>query len=97
MNIGIFGCGFVGLANATLLLQNNKVFLWNINPERLELIANHIIPFDDSSLDEVWKNGNCDFAVCDSKEMLIDNAEIVILALPTDLDLSSGGLNRYNC
>lgn len=60
---------------------------------RLELIANHIIPFDDSSFDEVWKNGNCDFVVCDSKEMLIDNAEIVMLALPTDLDLSSGGLN----
>ena len=25
-NIGIIGCGFVGLANATLLLLNNKVF-----------------------------------------------------------------------
>ena len=67
--------------------------MWDINPERLELIANHIIPVDDGSLDEVWKNENYDFVVCDSKEMLIDNAEMVVLALPTDLDLSSGGLN----
>lgn len=36
-------------------MKNNKVFLWNINPKRLELIANHIILVDDSRLDEVWK------------------------------------------
>lgn len=92
MNIGIIGCGFVGLANATLLSQNNQVFLWDVNTERLELISNHIIPFDDRSLYEAWRNVKYDFVVCDSGEMLIDNSEIIILALPTDLDPASGEL-----
>lgn len=46
MNIGIIGCGFVGLANATLLAFKNKVLLWEIDAERRKLITG--TPFSNS-------------------------------------------------
>ena len=44
MNIGIIGCGFVGLANATLLAHGNNVFLWDISQDKLKMIENNSIP-----------------------------------------------------
>lgn len=93
MNIGIIGCGFVGLANATLLALNNKVLLWDIDAERRELISNHILPIDDGSLWEAWNAYDLNYEMCYSQEALIELSEIIILALPTDLDEESGNLN----
>ena len=95
MKIGIIGCGFVGLANATLLACNNDVLLWDKDVKKRELISNHILPFDDESLCEAWKTSVLNCVMCYNKESLIEMAEIIIIALPTDLDEKSGELNIY--
>ena len=93
MNIGIIGCGVVGLANATLLAQNYKVFLWDIDVEKRKLIANRILPLDDNSLYEIWLKYDLNYEMCSSKDSLIDLSDIIILALPTDLNKESGNLD----
>lgn len=84
MNIGIIGCGFVGLANATLLAENNDVYLWDVCAEKLEMISRQILPFDDCSLAEVWKKRKCAFNICRNELELIEHSEIILLALPTN-------------
>ena len=54
-----------------------------------------MLPFDDDSLCEAWKTRDLNYEMCYSKEALIDLSEIIILALPTDLDEKSGNLNTY--
>jgi len=87
INIGIIGCGFAGLANATLLSHGNNIFLWDISQDKLKTIKNNFIPFDDKSIIEEWNSKKYNFNIWDSKSDLINNSKIVILALPTDLDI----------
>lgn len=87
------GCGFVGLANATLLSFNNRIFLWDTDKQKRELITKQILPFDDDSLSEIWSNSKLDIDMCHSQELLVEASEIIIIALPTNWDIGQSRLN----
>lgn len=53
MNIGVIGCGYVGLSNAVVLLYKENVYLWDINQEKQEHIENGMAPFKDTKLDTI--------------------------------------------
>ena len=50
MNIGIIGCGYVGLTVATVFTNSIEVSLWDIDLEKLKNIEKGIAPFVDYKL-----------------------------------------------
>lgn len=50
LKIAIIGAGYVGLANAMLLSQNNTVFVVDIVPEKIKMLNNKISPIIDDEI-----------------------------------------------
>lgn len=93
MNIGVIGCGYVGLSNAAVLSYKENVYLWDINQEKLEQIENGTAPFKDMKLDTILKERQEHLHICHSEQEVIERSDLIIVALPTDYDAAMGGLN----
>lgn len=93
MNIGVIGCGYVGLSNAVILAYKNNVFVWDINSNKLDMIENRKIPFEDADLAKALEDSKIQLNVCRSLEQMIENTEIFIIALPTDYNQQTNSLN----
>lgn len=88
MKIAIAGTGYVGLSNAVLLAQNNKVVALDIVKEKVEQINRGISPIEDKDIEEnlpkAIKSNNLK-ATTDKKEAY-ENANYIIIATPTNYD-----------
>lgn len=86
MKIAVAGIGYVGLSNAVLLSQTNEVWAVDVDKARVDLINRRESPIEDEQVVEYLKNGKlCLQATCDTDTAYKD-AEIVIIATPTDYD-----------
>ena len=56
MNITVVGTGYVGLANAILLSQNNEVVALDVNKEKVEKINNKQSPIADKEIEDFLSN-----------------------------------------
>lgn len=84
--IAVAGTGYVGLSNAILLAQNNKVYAVDIIPEKVEMINNKKSPIVDAEIEEYLATKELDLtATLDAKEAYTD-ADFVIIAAPTNYD-----------
>ena len=84
--IAVAGTGYVGLSNAVLLAQNNKVYAVDIIPEKVELINNRKSPIADAEIEEYLANKELDLhATLDAKEAY-EMADFVVIAAPTNYD-----------
>lgn len=93
MEIGVIGCGYVGLSNAAVLSYKANVYLWDINQEKLEQIKNGKAPFKDTKLDAILKERQNKLYICHSEQEVIECSDLIIVALPTDYDAVLGDLN----
>lgn len=86
MKIAIAGLGYVGLSNAVLLAQHNQVTVVDIIQEKVDAINQRQSPIVDKEIEMYLKNKPLDLlATTDSIEAYA-NAEIVIIATPTNYD-----------
>ena len=86
MKIAIAGTGYVGLSLAVLLAQNNDVFAYDINEEKIKLIKEKISPIKDSEIEDYLKHRSLSlFPTANPAEAYTD-ADFVILAVPTNYD-----------
>ncbi|MBA1204434.1 nucleotide sugar dehydrogenase [Pseudomonas capeferrum] len=86
MHITISGTGYVGMSNAVLLAQHNKVLALDIIPEKVSAINQRESILADAELEYFLKNKPLDLhALLDRKEAYRD-AQFVIIATPTDYD-----------
>lgn len=86
MNITIAGTGYVGLSIATLLAQHHHVVAIDIIEEKVNMINNKKSPIQDKEIEDFLLNKNLDlYATTDAKEAYSD-ADIVIVAAPTNYD-----------
>lgn len=86
-NITVVGMGYVGLANAILLAQNNKVMALEIVQEKVDMINNKKSPIVDKEISEFLATKDLDLtATTDPKEALSHNPEYVVIAAPTNYD-----------
>lgn len=89
MKIAVFGLGYVGLSNAVLLAQHNKVAAVDITPARVDMLNARKSPIVDAELEAFLANRVLDLtAVLDPKAAL-DGADYVIVATPTNYDVGS--------
>lgn len=89
MNITVVGTGYVGLANAVLLAQHNRVMALDLDAEKVNCINHGISPIEDAEIQEYLKNKNLDLKASIDKQEAYASADYVIVATPTNYDPQS--------
>ena len=93
MNIAIAGTGYVGLSNAMLLSQNNKVIALDVVAEKVSMLMNKVSPVEDSDIEVFLKRDDIDFTATLDKKLAYEKADFVIVATPTDYDAKTNYFN----
>lgn len=85
--IAVAGTGYVGLSNAILLSQNNKVYAVDVIPKKVEMINNKKSPIVDKEIEEYLSTKELDLTATLDGESVYAKAEYVIIATPTNYDV----------
>ena len=86
MKITVAGIGYVGLANAVLLAQNNQVTAVDILKERVAQINQKQSPIADKEIQEYLAHEKLQLrATTEAKEAYTD-ADFIIISTPTNYD-----------
>ena len=86
MIIAVAGTGYVGLSIATLLAQHHKVLAVDIVPEKVEMINRRQSPIQDEYIEKYFAEKQLDLTATLDAEMAYKDAEIVVIAAPTNYD-----------
>ncbi|MDC1150358.1 nucleotide sugar dehydrogenase [Gammaproteobacteria bacterium] len=84
MNITIAGIGFVGLSNAVLLAQHNRVTAIDLDKDKVDLVNEKKSPIDDKDIIEYLSNTELNLVSTTDKDLAYDDAEFVIISTPTN-------------
>lgn len=83
--IVVAGTGYVGLSNAILLAQNNKVMALDIDELKVKLINEKISPIEDKEIQDYLSKKALNL-IATTDKMVLNDADIVIIATPTNYD-----------
>ena len=93
-NIAVAGTGYVGLSIATLLSQHNHVTAVDIIPEKVDLINHRKSPIQDEYIEKYLAEKDLDLTATLDGEEAYKNADIVVIAAPTNYDSKK---NFFDC
>lgn len=86
VNIAVAGTGYVGLSLAVLLAQRNHVVAVDVIKEKVDKINRKISPIQDDYIEKYLAEKKLDLTATLDGETAYQNAEIVIIATPTNYD-----------
>ena len=86
MNIAVAGVGYVGLSIAALLAQEHSVRAVSMTPWKVDRINGGESPIVDKEISEFLASGKLDLRATLDKENAYREAELVIIATPTNYD-----------
>lgn len=92
LNITVVGTGYVGLSNAMLLSKSHQVIALDIDQARVELLNSGISPIHDEYIQQYLKDTK-NFKATLSSDEAFENADIIIIATPTNYDEVSNYFN----
>ncbi len=84
--VAVAGTGYVGLSLAVLLSQHHKVYAVDIVPKKVELINNRKSPIQDDYIEKYLAEKDLNLEATLDGETAYKNADIVIIAAPTNYD-----------
>ena len=93
MKIAVAGLGYVGLSNAVLLAQHNAVTAVDIAAERVAMVNARRCPIEDLELEQFLAETKLDLTATTDAPAAYADAEIVIVATPTDYDPQTNYFN----
>ncbi len=86
MNITVAGTGYVGLSNAILLAQKNKVTAIDLVQSKVDLINGKKSPIVDKEIQEYLAQKDLDLTATTSPDAAYAKPDFVIIATPTNYD-----------
>lgn len=86
MVISIIGTGYVGLSNAIVLSQDNKVFAVDIVQEKVDLINSRKSPIIDKEITEYLSTKKLNLVATTNANDAYRNSELIVIATPTNYD-----------
>lgn len=86
MIVTISGTGYVGLSNAIILAQHNKVFAVDIISEKVEMINNRQSPIADKEIEEYLTQKHLDLTATTDWKYAYSKSDFVIISTPTNYD-----------
>ena len=86
MTIAVAGTGYVGLSIATLIAQHHRVLAVDIVPEKVEMINRRQSPIQDEYIEKFFAEKELDLTATLDAEAAYKEAEIVVIAAPTNYD-----------
>lgn len=93
MKIAVAGTGYVGLSNAILLSQHNKVTAVDIIPDKVDMINNKKSPIVDKEIEEYLSTKKLDLTATTDGSAAYSDADFVIISTPTDYDPAKNFFN----
>ena len=82
MNITVAGTGYVGLSNAILLAQKNKVAAIDLVQSKVDLINGKKLPIVDMEIQEYLAQNGFDLMATTCQGAAYENPDFVIIAPP---------------
>ncbi|WP_043113402.1 nucleotide sugar dehydrogenase [Pseudacidovorax intermedius] len=93
MKITVVGTGYVGLSNALLLAQHNSVIALDILEDKVALINSRRSPIKDPEIEQFLTTENLDITATTNRELAFAEADVVVIATPTDYDANTNYFN----
>lgn len=86
MKISIAGTGYVGLSNAIILAQHNKVYAVDVVKSKADLINNKKSPIVDKEIEEYLKTKDLNLEATIDGDDAYRKSDLIIIATPTNYD-----------
>ncbi|MCO8292531.1 nucleotide sugar dehydrogenase [Tetragenococcus halophilus] len=86
MKLAVIGLGYVGLANALLLSQNEQVKAYDIIEEKVQMLQQRQTLLEDQEVHEFLQRDDLDIEFTSDFEDTVKSADYLIIATPTDYD-----------
>ena len=86
MKIAVAGTGYVGLSNAIILSQHNKVFAVDVVASKVDLINSKKSPIMDKEIEEYLKTKKLNLVATTDGDSAYRDSDLVIIATPTNYD-----------
>lgn len=84
--IAIAGTGYVGLSNAILLAQHNRVWAVDVLQDKVDMINQRRSPIRDREIEEYLEGKELDLTATVDGEKAYSEADFVIISTPTNYD-----------
>ena len=85
MKICVLGLGYIGLPTSLLLAEaGHEITGVDIDEEKVELLKNGELPFEEPGMEELFQNAKDNFKA----ETSVEASDVFIIAVPTPLDSS---------
>ena len=86
MKISVAGTGYVGLSNAIILAQHNKVYAVDVVASKVDLINSKKSPIVDKEIEEYLATKSLDLIATIDGDKAYKDSDLVIIATPTNYD-----------
>lgn len=93
IKITVVGSGYVGMSLAVLLSQNHDVIVLDVDPLRVNQINRKQATVADEDIESFLASKELSLAATLDKEVAYKNASFIIVATPTDYDITT---NRFD-
>lgn len=86
IRITVAGIGYVGLSNAILLAQHNKIIAYDVDKQRINQLKARVSPIADADIQDYLATKTLDLTATTDKMEAFALADFVIVATPTNYD-----------
>jgi len=84
--ITVVGAGYVGMSLSVLLAQKHRVTLFDIDPEKVELVSNNQSTIQDLEIDSFLANESLDLSATQDMDNAFIDKDFIVIATPTNYD-----------